>query len=224
MRTLYHLWLQPFSRKVRLALAEKNLAFTLKLEKIWERRNEFLVLNPAGEVPVFVDDDGTTLSTSYVICEYLDETYKDIPLLGRSIIDKAETRRLVAWFDFKFNREVTENLLGEKMMKRYLNPRAAEPNSNAVRMGMANIHYHMDYLSYLVDRRPWLAGEQFSLADITAAAHLSALDYIGDVPWDAHPAARAWYARVKSRPSFRPLLEEDVPGFAPPQHYANADF
>lgn len=222
MRELYHLWLHPFSRKIRIALVEKGLPFELKLEKIWERRTAFLKLSPSGDVPVFVDLDGTTLATSYVISEYLDEVYPQVNLMGKSVIDKAETRRMIAWFDFKFNHEVTQNLLGEKMMKRFTNN--AEPNGAAIRAGLANIHYHLDYIGFLAERRQWLAGDGFSFADITAAAHLSCIDYIGDVPWDAHPAAKAWYARVKSRPSFRPLLAEAVPGFQPAQHYANADF
>ncbi len=222
MRVLYHLWLQPFSRKVRLTLAEKRLPFELKLEKTWERRTDFIALSPSGDVPLLVEEDGSCLATSYVICEYLEEMYPDVNLIGRSAIERAETRRLVGWFDFKFNSEVTENLLGEKMMKRY--QQRGEPNGAAIRAGLANIHYHLDYISFLSERRSWLAGDRFSLADISAAAHLSALDYIGDVPWDAHPSAKAWYARVKSRPSFRPLLDEDVPGFTAASHYANADF
>lgn len=222
MRRLYHLWLDPFSRKVRLFLAEKNLPFELKLEKIWERRNDFLMLNPAGEVPVFVDLDGTTLASSYVICEYLEEIYPQPNLIGHTPIEKAETRRLVAWFDNKFNREVTQNIVGEKMMKRYVHK--TQPDGAAIRAGLSNIHYHLDYIGFLAERRKWLAGETIGLADLTAAAHLSALDYIGDVPWDAHPSAKAWYARIKSRPSFRPLLDEDVPGLAVSDHYANADF
>lgn len=222
MRELYHLWLHPFSRKIRIALVEKGLPFDLKLEKIWERRTAFLKLSPSGDVPVFVDLDGTTLATSYVISEYLDEVYPQVNLMGKSVIDKAETRRMIAWFDFKFNYEVTQNLLGEKMMKRFTNN--TEPNGAAIRAGLANIHYHLDYIGFLSERRQWLAGDGFSFADITAAAHLSCIDYIGDVPWDAHPSAKAWYARVKSRPSFRPLLEEAVPGFIPAKHYANADF
>ena len=88
----------------------------------------------------------------------------------------------------------------------------------------ANIHTHMDYISYLVERRKWLAGHEFSLADITAAAHLSTLDYIGDVPWKDHESAKGWYARIKSRPSFRPLLGDRIPSAPPPSHYADLDF
>lgn len=222
MRTLYHVWLHPFSRKVRLALAEKKLDFELQVEKIWERRTAFLAMNPAGDVPVLVENDGTILSNSQVICEYLEEVYPDINLLGKDSLQRAETRRLVGWFDVKFNREVTDNLVGEKLMKRFL--KLGEPHGPSIRAGHANIHYHLDYIGFLCEKRKWLAGENFTLADITAAAHLSAIDYIGDVPWEEHHLARDWYARVKSRPSFRPLLEDRIPGFTPSEHYENVDF
>ena len=131
-------------------------------------------------------------------------------------------RRLVGWFDRKFNAEVTENLVTEKMMKRFLG--LGEPDSAAVRAGHVNIHYHLDYIAYLLERRDWLAGNRMTLADIAAAAHLSAVDYVGDVPWTDHAAAKDWYARIKSRPSFRGLLADSIPGAPPPKHYADPDF
>ena len=222
MRVLYHLWLSPDCRKVRVALLEKELDFELRAEYIWERRDEFLALNPAGDVPVLVEPDGSALSGSNTICEFLDEVHPDPPLIGRQALGRAEVRRLVHWFDRKFDGEVTENLVGEKMMKRLLGQGA--PNSKAVRAGHANIHHHLDYIGYLTERRIWLAGDTFSLADITAAAHLSTIDYLGDVPWKEHEEAKDWYARVKSRPSFRALLEDNVPGAPPQRHYANLDF
>jgi len=143
-------------------------------------------------------------------------------LIGINALDRAEVRRLTQWFDGKLNREVTEPLVGEKMMKRFL--ALGEPNSGAIRAGKANLGYHLDYITFLVERRRWLAGDHFSLADISAAAHLSALDYLGDVPWEAHEPAKEWYARIKSRPSFRPLLADHIPGAPPPKHYADLDF
>ncbi|MCC6597893.1 MAG: glutathione S-transferase family protein [Alphaproteobacteria bacterium] len=213
MRTLFHLWLHPFSRKVRIVLAEKNLDFELQVEKIWERRMEFLALNPAGDVPVLIEEDGTTLANSQVICEYLEEVYPQINLLGEDPVQRSETRRLVSWFDVKFNREVTDNIVGEKLMKSFL--KMGEPHGPSVRAGHANIHYHLDYIGFLTEKRTWLAGNAFSLADITAAAHLSAVDYTGDVPWEEHKSALEWYNKVKNRQSFKPLLEERIPGFSP---------
>jgi len=222
MRTLYHLWLNPFCRKVRLCLQEKKVEFQLRAESVWERRETFLALNPVGEVPVLVEKDGVAISGSDAICEYLDEQHPDPALIGRSALERAEARRLVYWFDHKFNMEVTENLVGEKMMKRFLG--LGQPDSMKVRAGFANIHIHLDYISYLVDRRKWLAGEHLSIADLSAAAHLSSVDYLGDVPWAEHGAAKDWYARVKSRPSFRPLLDDHIPGAPPPKHYRDLDF
>ena len=222
MRTLYHLPLDARCRRVRIVLAEKGLDFALKVEKVWERRPAFLTLNPSGEVPVLVEDDGTTIVGAGVIAEYLDEAYAEPGLLGGTTLDRAETRRLVEWFAVKFHAEVTVNLVDEKVMKRFL--RQGEPEPSAIRAGLANIRYHLDYIAWLSERRRWLAGDDFSLADITAAAEFSAVDYLGDVPWDEHREAKGWYARVKSRPSLRPLLADVMPGVAPPKHYANLDF
>jgi glutathione S-transferase len=222
MRTLYHFPLQPQSRKLRLLLKEKHLDCDLVVERPWERREGFLRLNPACETPVLTEDSGLVLCGDYVITEYLEEAYEEPALLGRTKLEKAEVRRLIAWFDGKFQREVTQHLFDEKVTKR-LHGRGG-PDSNALRAGKANIAVHLHYIGWLIDRRNWLAGAEISAADLTAAAHLSCLDYLGDVPWDDHPVAKEWYARVKSRPSFRPLLADNWPGTNPAAHYANLDF
>lgn len=222
MRKLYHLWLSAPCRMIRIALAEKGLDVELTLEKVWERRSEFLAMSPAGDVPVLIDGDGTTLTEAWVILEYLDEVYPEVPLIGGDPVTRAETRRLLLWFDQKFGREVTDNLAGEKIMRRFLGQ--GQPSSDAIRAGHANIHYHLDYIAFLDARRTWLGGEAVSLADIAAGAHLSTVDYVGDVPWAEHPDAKAWYQRFKSRPSMRGILEDTIPGIPPPRHYADLDF
>ena len=223
MRILYHLPLSPYSRKVRIALREKALDFELREERVWERRPEFLAINPAGMVPVLVEENGACLCDSVAVTEFLDETYREpIRLLPDAPIDRAEARRLVAWFDEKFNGEVTRNLVGEKLFKRLLG--RGEPNSSAIRAGGQNLKTHLDYIGYLAERRKWLAGDAYSLADIAAAAQVSCIDYIGDIAWDAFPAAKDWYARVKSRPSLRPILADHIAGAPPPKHYADLDF
>jgi len=222
MRTLYHHPLSPFARKVRVMLAEKRLAFDTVLEKPWERREEFLMLNPAGEVPVLVEEGGLVIADHQPICEYLEETATEVPLLGPDPATRAEVRRLTGWFDGKFQWEVTENLLTEKLFKRLAGQ--GVPHAPAIRAGLSNIHYHLDYIAFLSERRTWLAGDELSLADIAAAAQLSCLDFMGDVPWEQHPEAKDWYSRIKCRPSFRPLLADRVPGVTPPKHYADLDF
>ena len=222
MRMLYHLWLSPFSRKVRIVLAEKKIDFEMTVEQVWERRRDFLALNPAGEVPVLVEEDGTALADSTAICEFLEETHPYPALIGRGAGHRAEIRRLVGWFDRKFDSEVTSKLVGEKVMKRFL--ALGEPDSREIRAAKKNIHVHLDYITYLIERRHWLAGDELTLADIAAAAHLSAVDYLGDVPWEDHGAAKEWYARIKSRPSFRAILGDSIPGLPAPKHYADLDF
>ncbi len=226
MRTLYHLWLCPFSRKVRIALSEKKLNYDLVIEKSWERRKAFLALNPAGEVPVLLEindeNSNIVLADSSSICEYLEDSHPTPPLIDGAATDRAEIRRLIAWFDLKFYREVTRNLVDEKINKRFLGLGA--PSSIAIRAGHSNIGTHLSYIEYLMERQNWLAGDKFSLADISAAAQLSCVDYINDVPWEEYPEAKSWYARLKSRPSVRPLLADRIPGVLPPKHYANLDF
>jgi glutathione S-transferase len=221
MRVLYHLPLSPFSRKVRLALAEKRLAFELKQENVWERRMDYLDLNPAGTVPT-LEDNGLVVPGSSVITEYLEEAYPDTPLMGGKLANRVEVRRLVAWFDEKFAVEVTNRLTGEKYLKRLANRGA--PDAAALRAGHASLREHMFYLGWLVEGQPYVAGNNLTLADLAAAAHLSVLDFTGDVDWSVSPDAQAWYARIKSRPSFRPLLADKVPGFIPPTHYTDLDF
>lgn len=203
-------------------LAEKGLEFEMKVEKVWERRHDFLALDPTGEVPVLVEENGMVIANSVTIVEYLEECYPDLTLLGSDLRVRAEVRRLSQWFDLKFNREVTENLVGEKIMKRFL--KLGEPDSNAIRAGTANIHVHLEYIGWLIERHRWLAGDELSVADISAAAHLSSVDYLGDVPWEDHDLAKDWYARIKSRPSFRSILGDHIPGCPPPPHYADLDF
>jgi glutathione S-transferase len=221
MRILYHHWLSAYSRKVRLVLHEKRLDVEERFVNDGERDPDFLALNPAGEVPVLIEPDGTVLADSVAIVEYLDEVYPDLPLIGKKAVERAEARRLAQWFDIKFDREVTYFLVGEKLMKRMT---GGAPDSRAVRAGRTNIHTHLQYIAWLTERRTWLAGDHMTIADLAAAAHLSLVDYAGAVPWDEHPLAKDWYVRMKSRPSFRPLLREAVPGVPAPRHYADLDF
>jgi glutathione S-transferase len=221
MLRLLHFPLGPYSRKVRILLREKELEASLEAVEPWRQREQVAALNPAAEVPVLLDRDRVIVDSG-AICEYLDETRPEPRLLGVDPSQRAEVRRLVAWFDCKFAREVTDLIWREKVLK-FVTDRAT-PNSAAVRIGVANLHAHLAYVAFLFEQRNWLAGDHISLADITAGAHLSVLDYLGDVPWEAHPGAKLWYARLKSRPSFRPLLADRAPCLKPAAHYDDLDF
>lgn len=222
MRTLFHLPLDPFSRKIRIVLAEKKIEVRLVVEQVWRKRPDFLGINPAGEVPVLLEPDGAAIAASQPIAEYLEDIEPSTPLIPGSAVQRAEVRRLAMWFDRKCYDEVTRNLVGEKL-KRHL-AGEGEPESARIRTGYRNVDLHLSYINLLAERRKWLGGSDFSLADISAAAQISCLDYLGDVPWDDYLEAKEWYARVKSRPSFHPLLEDVVAGQRPVGHYADLDF
>ncbi|WP_068115702.1 FtsZ-binding protein FzlA [Tropicimonas marinistellae] len=221
MNRLYHVPLSPFCRKVRLVLAEKKIEVELVEERYWEQDAEFLRRNPAGKVPV-LRMGGRTMSESQAICEYLEEVAPEPALMPRKPESRYEVRRLCAWFDDKFHHEVTANLLYERVNKKIT--KQGYPESRNVKAGSKAIKYHLDYMSWLLDQRRWLAGDTMTLADFAAAAHISALDYISDVDWNRSANVKDWYAKIKSRPAFRNLLADQVPGFPPSVQYADLDF
>ncbi|WP_166417362.1 FtsZ-binding protein FzlA [Cochlodiniinecator piscidefendens] len=221
MNRLFHVPLSPFCRKVRLSLAEKKIEVELVEERYWEQGSDFLQRNPAGKVPV-LKMDGRHFSESAAICEYIEEKHPSPPLMPTNAEGKYEVRRLVSWFDDKFYNDVSFRLLNERVNKKIMNQ--GYPDSKNVKLGAQKIKYHLDYMGWLLDQRRWLAGDQMSLADFAAASHLSCLDYISDVDWNRNANVRDWYSKIKSRPAFRSILADQVPGFPPPAHYADLDF
>lgn len=230
MLTLYHHPFSTQSRFVRLIAAEYGLTLDLAVEKPWERRREFLLLNPAGTLPVLVENDGPAICGASVIMEYLDETrgyaMGDRRLMPNHAETRAEVRRLVDWFLGKFDAEVVGYLVHEKIFKLEI-PRdqgGGEPDSAVLRAARANIRHHLKYIGWLTATRDWLAGGRLSFADLAAAAALSCVDYLGEVPWEADDTTKAWYGLIKSRPSFRPLLTERILAIPPASTYADLDF
>ena len=230
MAKLYHHPLCPLSRFVRLVLAEYGIEPELIEERAFERRRDFLMLNPAGQTPVLVEQSGAIIPGAGVIAEYIDETrglaLGDHRLLPENPAARVEVRRLLEWFNVKFYGEVSNWLVTEKVYKRFMRPEqgGGGPEMDLVRAARANIRYHLRYIGHLVGRRNWLAGDTLSYADLAAAAHLSSVDFLGDVPWSEDEMAKHWYARVKSRPGFRALLADRVAGITPAPVYADLDF
>jgi glutathione S-transferase len=221
MIRLFHVPLSPFCRKVRLSLAEKKIEVELVEERYWEQDPDFLRRNPAGKVPV-LRMDGRMMAESAAICEYIEDRHPEPPLMPRAPEARYEVRRLVSWFDDKFHHEVTSKLLYERVNKKVMGQ--GYPDSGNVKAGAKAIKFHIDYIGWLLDQRRWLAGDAMTLADFAAAAHLSALDYISDVDWNRNANVKDWYAKIKSRPAFRSLLADHVPGFPAPPHYSDLDF
>jgi len=224
-RVLHHFPLDPASRQVRLALGEKRIGFTEVQVRYWERPQAFLALNASGMPPVLVEgkgEDAVVIAESRAILEHLEETAPEPSLLGRTPAERAETRRLVQWFDRKFDFDVNALTLHEKMEKRLLSLGA--PDLSALRRGREALRAHLVYMEGLLAERDWLGGSRLGLGDFAGAANLSVLDYFGDVPWRDFPGATTWYMKLKSRPCFRPLLADRWPGLVPAGHYDDLDF
>lgn len=221
-RTLYHYTLCPFSRKVRLLLFEKGLPYGMIFEIPWARRAEFLKLNPFGDVPVLLEPDAHVLNDHVAICEYLNEI-KTLPnLLGETPRGRAEIRRITNLFDTQFYMDVYKPLVGERVLKTLKTGLA--PDSALIRAGRENLKRYMGYVDWLAARRSYLGGRNLSMADLGVAAHLSVLDYLGEIPWDSYPDAKIWYSKIKSRPSFNSLLNDKLTGIMPSAGYADLDF
>jgi glutathione S-transferase len=230
MLTLFHHPFCPHSRFIRLALAEHKAEPRLVEERTWDRREEFLALNPAGTTPVLVLEGYPPVPGAATIAEFIDET------LGPNLFEhrllppepgrRVEVRRLASWFNDKFFAEASGPMVLERFYKRHMRVEqgGGPPDTDTIRAARANVRYHLAYIGWLVRTRDWLAGDRLSFADLAAAAHLSTVDYLGDVPWSEDEAAKNWYARVKSRPSFRPILAEVWPSLPPSASYANLDF
>ena len=230
MYTLFHHPFCPHSRFVRLVLGEYGFDLRLVEERVWERREGFLALNPACTTPVLFTDGQPAVPSAGIIAEFIDETrgaeMGERRLLPTTMAERIEVRRLMAWFNEKFFEEASNPLVTERIYKRFMSEQngGGSPATDVIRAAKSNVRYHLAYIGWLVQRRNYLAGDQLTYADFAAAAHLSAIDYLGDVPWIEDDAAKAWYARVKSRPSFRPLLSEWLAGIPASRTYVDLDF
>jgi glutathione S-transferase len=230
MVTLFHHPFCPHSRFIRLALGEYGLDLRLVEERAWERREGFLALNPACTTPVLLTEGELAVPGVAIIADYIDETMgaemAERRLLPTAMAERIEVRRLMAWFNEKFFEEASNPLVTERIYKRFMSEEngGGAPAADVIRAAKANVRYHLAYIGWLAKTRNFLAGDRLTYADLAAAAHLSAIDYLGDVPWLEDEAAKAWYARVKSRPSFRPLLSEWLAGVPASPTYVDLDF
>ncbi|PHR92612.1 MAG: glutathione S-transferase [Robiginitomaculum sp.] len=226
MRTLYHWPLDPESRQARLALAEKKLKFKLVSVTPWAPEDTFLRLCTEGTPPCLIEDTEmgqTVISSARAICEYAaDAEGSRNPLLPSTPKDRAEARRIAHWFDVKFTSDVNAYILTEKLEKTLSGNGA--PDTATLRVGREHLKFHLEYMSWLLEERDWLAGHILSLADLAAGAHISCIDYLDEISWNKWPTLKDWYQKLKSRPSFQPLLQDRIPGLRPPRHYTDLDF
>tara|TARA_B100000686_G_scaffold354748_1_gene466915 strand:- start:4646 stop:5311 length:666 start_codon:yes stop_codon:yes gene_type:complete len=221
MNILYHLPFSANCRLIRIALAENDMPVRLVVEAIWERRESFIAINPEATVPVLINEENLKICGASVIIEWLEENISS-SLIGSETSIRCESRRIMNWFLNKFSKEIYDSIIYEKIMKVFIGK--GNPDTNILRVGRKNLKVHLEYIDWLSKNRDWLAGNEFTIADISAAASISIIDYLGEIKWKDYSYAKEWYARIKSRPSFRNILEDKIPGLLPPKYYKDLDF
>jgi glutathione S-transferase len=214
MRRLIHLVFSPSSRLVRLMVGEKRLVCDPQAA---EEAN--------GHLPIFIDLDGTRCEGLWAVVDHLEGAYPEHPLIPEDSAERGETLRWLDWAMSVLGERVTLKIVYEKANPRFTGALTrSTPDMNVIRSGREALREMLPKLSETVELRGNLVGRSCTIADLALAAHLSALDYFGEVPWDANPAMKEWYMRMKSRPSFRSLLADRVPGQPPVTQYAELDF
>ncbi|WP_430403590.1 glutathione S-transferase family protein [Hyphomonas sp.] len=224
MKRLYHWPLDPAGRLVRLVLGEKGETFESHASTPWAPHPDVAALAHGAVAPALVEATpaGKLFACgTRAICEQLEELQPAPALWPADRNERAEARRLWAWVEAGCE-EVTDKLLTERVMQWVRRDR--QPDSEKLRRGAHALRGRLTFLNAMVELNGNLAGRTLSIADLSAAAHLSAYDYFGDVEWDAVPDLKTWYGRIKSRPSFRPLLGDRIDGTRPVAHYADLDF
>jgi glutathione S-transferase len=213
MRRLVHLLLSPPSRFARLLIAEKRLAF-----------DSIMPEDSSAHLPVFIDQDETECIGLWALVDHIEGNYPEHPLTPESASARAESLKFVDWAMGPLHENVTRKVVYEKAAQRFTGASAKRaPDMMLIRDGREALKTALAEIGAAADRNGYLAARECTLGDLAVAAHISALDYFGEVPWAQHPAAAEWYMRMKSRPCFRPLLADRVPGQPPVSHYAELD-
>ncbi len=210
------------SRAAKIILYEKKIVFDSINEPIWQRRIDFLKINPEGDLPVIIDDQNIKIVGYFSLAYYLDETNVGLNLIGDNALDRLEVRRLCRWLSNKFYKEVMDNIVEERVFKSLKG--LGNPSSECLKAGRVNLKNHENYFEWLLKDRTFLAGEFFSLADIVYSAYMSTLDYLSEVSWERIGYTKKWYAKIKSRPSFKDILKEKLFTIPASKHYQDLDF
>ena len=221
MLKLYHYQLCPSSRFIRLLLNEYKIEHITQLENYWKPQDEFLLINPAGHLPVLIDNNNFPIIGFNACVEYI----KDMDLKPNIFPDdyrkKAEIYRLYHWFDTLFKKEVLDPIIYEKVFSRVIEN--LTPNSLNLRNGMQNLGFQLKYLEYLLRDKDFLVADTITPCDFFAAANFSVLDYLGLLNLDDYPKLKVWYFKLKSRPSFKNILKDYIVGLTPHENYKLLD-
>lgn len=190
----------PNPRRVRIFLAEKGLSLPLEDVSMRDRAHkspEFRAKNSLGQLPVLALDDGTHLSESVSICRYLEELYPRPALFGRTPIERATVDMWIRRIEMTVMTPVGAVWV-------HTHPFTARLGTQYQEWGEANRERYAKALAWLereLEGREFVAGADYSMADIIALTTVDFARFIGmELPEDV-ARVRAWHARVSARPS-----------------------
>lgn len=196
---IYGFPLSPFVRKVHLVAAEKGVEIEMVIGNPAAPAEEFLAASPFRKIPALVDGD-FSLADSTAIVTYIDALHPNPPITPGD----ARAKSKAVWFD-EFADTILVSAGGKIVFNRFVAPKVmGRPgDEEAAKQGEVELAPMLDYLESVAPAQGWLAGDDFSIGDISVAAMLRTLGYVGYEPDAAkHPATAAWYERVKARPSW----------------------
>lgn len=222
MITLYHHPICPLSRQVRIYLKELDCEFSTIKEDYWLKRKEFLDINQQGVVPTIIFNDENIVSGIYSITEYFVDSLENFFFMPKNNLARAEIRAHMQWFNDTLYRQVSKILIDEKIIR--LMMRLGSPRSDFLKVAKKNLNKHFQYLSGLLEDKNYIVSDKISCADIAASSHISVIDYFGEINWNQWPDIKRWYSLIKSRPGFKSILQDEIPGFSSPEHYSVLDF
>jgi glutathione S-transferase len=201
-----------------------NVPAVLIEEKFWERRESFLRLSPIGTVPLLTYKSSLTIPHSGLIADHILKHYgKKGELMPIEEKQEIKVKSLCIWFDEKFFNEVSKPFIYEKVI--HTIKQDEMPDATVLNAGRYNLQIHFDFLEFLLSGGPFLAGENFTMADITASCHLSIVDYLSEVKWaNVSPVIKDWYSIVKSKLAFKEILLDRIPNIKPSITYETLDF
>ena len=221
MITLYHYYLCSSSRYIRLILEEHKISYDTQLENYWRPQKDFLKLNPAGHLPVLVNEENFPVVGANACIEYVKDLEVRSKLFADDYKEKAEINRLVHWFDVIFKKEVFEPIIYEKIFSGILDN--ITPNSENIRAALNNLDFHIQYFNYLLNSKNYFIKDDLTYLDFLAAANFSVLDYLGLLNLKGYENIKEWYFKIKSRPSFKTLLKDQIVGLNPHENYKIID-
>lgn len=194
----------PNPRKVRIFLAEKGLKIDIEHVSMASRAHkspDFLAKNALGQLPVLETDDGQYISESLAICRYFESLHPQNPLFGESAYEIAQIEMWIRRSEYR---------LWAPMSQVWRNADARTEHVVTVRFkefGEHNRQLVTDAMRWidndLADRRDFLAGDVFSMADIVLLCGIDFARFVKmEIPDDA-PHLRAWHQRISARPTSR---------------------